>query len=110
MAVPTTNAMATFDYPGGNVQEALLTYGLWDVAETKLAAMALSHGCSGGKLMVDVGSNTGFFSAMALAAGCRVKAFDGSAVHRPYLATTAKLSGRPTDAFQWQHTLVSTLQ
>ena len=107
MAVPTANTMATFGYPGGNVQEGLLAYGLWDAAESRLAATVLSHGCGQGRLMVDVGSNTGFYSAMALSAGCRVQAFDGSAVHGPYLELTAQLSGRPRSAFQWTHALVS---
>ena len=107
MAVPTTNTMTTFGYPGGNVQEGLLTYGLWDAAESRLAATVLSHGCSQGRLMVDVGSNTGFYSAMALSAGCHVQAFDGSAVHAPYIELTAQLSGRPRSALEWTNSLVS---
>jgi len=107
MAVPTANTMATFGYPGGNVQEGLLTYGLWDAAESRLAATVLSHGCSQNGLMVDVGSNTGFYSAMALSAGCQVQAFDGSAVHAPYIELTAQLSVRPRSALQWSHSLVS---
>jgi hypothetical protein len=111
MAVPTANTMSTFGYPGGNVQEGILAYGLWDAAETRLAATVFSHACTGsrhsnGHLVVDIGSNTGFFSAMALAAGCRVIAFDGSPVHAPYLALSAQLSGVP-HRFTFHNNLVS---
>ena len=70
--------------------------GIWDTAETRLVDAILSFGCKSGNapaLMVDVGMHIGYFSGMALAAGCRVIAFEPTAYHHPYAMITAMLSG-----------------
>ena len=105
MAVPSGQILQMHGYAGGNVQSDLLRLGIWDMAETKVVASILHHGCSrgggtgarqGSALMVDVGANTGFFSAMALANGCRVHAFEPTLAHEPYLSTSAALSKNPS--------------
>ena len=111
LAVPTMSSVTHYGYPGGNVQSTLHNRGLWDATETQVAAYVLGHHCKasgapGGALMVDVGANTGYFSALALASGCRVHAFDGEAVHGPYWAATSQLSGR-ANAITFHHNLVS---
>ena len=75
MAFPTNLTLQYYYFAGENGIRIEMARGIWDTAETRLANAVLSFGCRSGKtpaLMVDVGMNTGYFSGMALAAGCRV--------------------------------------
>ena len=96
MAFPTNLTLQHYYFAGENGIFIEMAIGLWDTAETRLANAVLSFGCQSGKspaLMVDVGMNTGYFSGMALAAGCRVVAFEPTKYHHPYALVTAMLSG-----------------
>lgn len=96
MAFPTNLTLQYYCFGGENSMFIELARGFWDTAETRLANAVLSFGCRASKspaLMVDVGMNIGYFSAMALAAGCRVVAFEPTKYHHPYALVTAMLSG-----------------
>jgi FkbM family methyltransferase len=96
MAFPTKLTLLDHRFPGENGIYMEMATGIWDTAETRLANAVLSFGCQSGKsraLMVDVGMNTGYFSGMALAAGCRVVGFEPTKYHHPYALVTAMLSG-----------------
>ena len=96
MAFPTKRTLIDHSFPGENGIYMEMATGIWDTAETRLVNAVLSFGCRSGKsraLMVDVGMNTGYFSGMALAAGCRVVAFEPTKYHHPYALMTAMLSG-----------------
>ena len=96
MAFPTKLTLQDHLFPGENGIYMQMATGIWDTAETRLVNAVLSFGCRSGKapaLMVDVGMNTGYFSGMALAAGCRVVAFEPTKYHHPYALVTAMLSG-----------------
>ena len=96
MAFPTNLTLQYYYFAGENGIRIEMARGIWDTAETRLANAVLSFGCRSGKspaLMVDVGMNTGYFSGMALAAGCRVVAFEPTKYHHTYATITAMLSG-----------------
>ena len=96
MAFPTNLTLKHYYFPGENGMYMEMATGIWDTAETRLVNAVLSFGCRSGKsraLMVDVGMNIGYFSGMALAAGCRVVAFEPTKYHHPYALVTAMLSG-----------------
>ena len=96
MAFPTNLTLQYYYFAGENVIHMQMARGIWDIAETRLANAVLSYGCRSthsSRLMVDVGMNIGYFSAMALAAGCRVVAFEPTEYHHPYAMMTATLSG-----------------
>jgi FkbM family methyltransferase len=94
MAVPSPLFLNRYGYAGGNVQVELGLSGLWDREETLVATQILEAGCHTGKLMVDVGANTGYFSGLALSAGCDVVAFEPTAYHAPFIWTTVGASKR----------------
>ena len=96
MVFPTNLTLKHYYFAGENVIRMQMARGIWDIAETRLANAVLSYGCRAAhspNLMVDVGMNVGYFSAMALAAGCRVVAFEPTEYHHPYAMMTAILSG-----------------
>jgi FkbM family methyltransferase len=100
MAVPSPATLAAYGYAGGNVQEELIRARYWDMQETQVAATILEHGCTAtaresSPLMVDIGANTGYFSLMALASGCRVHAFEPTKYHKPYHTASVALSRAP---------------
>jgi hypothetical protein len=101
MAVPRTTTLSSpRSYFASNVQADVQRLGYWDQLETLAASIILEHGCRcpmpapprSRRLMVDAGANTGYFSAMALSAGCRVAAFEPNPKHEPYLRMSAALS------------------
>ena len=97
MAVPSAETNGATIYAAGNVQTDLRSLGFFSPDETSLVATILSgcrRGRADGNLMVDLGANTGYFSMMALNAGCRVVAFEPTAMHEGYLRLSAALSGR----------------
>ena len=109
LAIPSTLTIANFEYAGGNVQESIAKTGIWDSRETEVAKEILQAGClsnSSTSLMVDVGANTGYFSAMALAAGCSVVTFEPTSYHEPYIRLSAHANGN-SDRLQIVQRLVS---
>lgn len=96
VAFPTNLTLKYFHFSGENSIFIAMEEGIWDIAQTRLADAVLSFGCRARKnpaLMIDIGMNTGYFSGMALAAGCRVVAFEPKKYYHPYALVTAMLSG-----------------
>jgi len=61
------------------VNEAIFEKGdFLDPLETAWVKLVARNACSDGNWMIDVGSNTGFFSLIGLTYGCRTKTVDGA--------------------------------
>ena len=103
MAIPTDERAGV---AAMNVNEALWRDGAWDVLEERVVKAVLHRRCTRGGLMLDLGSNTGWFSLLALAHGCSVTAVDGSQGALAYLRASVALNGWAGRA-QLLHRLVS---
>lgn len=80
-----------------NVNTELWESGHWDIgsSENKLAAAVFFRYCTAKNkrsLVVDVGSNTGWYSALAIAHGCRTITVDGAKDALLYFSATVQMN------------------
>ncbi|KAK9820841.1 hypothetical protein WJX81_004704 [Elliptochloris bilobata] len=79
---------------GNSYSHLLWTQGVIDHVEDVLARDVFSRLCANGSpLMVDVGSNIGWYSLLALAHGCRVLAIDAAADTLNFMNMSLALNG-----------------
>lgn len=93
-------------FPGDNVQTSIIEKKVWAPEETSLLVKALRHHKTG--TFVDIGANTGYFSAIALSLGYKVIAFEANKVHKDYIMKTIESNGLNIDNFDYHEKFVST--
>jgi FkbM family methyltransferase len=108
MAIPNV-ARTRAGYMASNVQDYIREYGMWAPLSTQILKRALRGTCardSSAYTVLDIGSNTGYFSIVSLVSGCKVLAVDGTREHFNYLRLSALAMGR-SENLSVLHSLIS---
>jgi FkbM family methyltransferase len=111
MAIPNV-ARTRAGYLAGNVQDYIRENGMWAPLSTQILKRALHGACardSSAYTVLDIGSNTGYFSIVSLVSGCKVLAVDGTREHFNYLRLSALAMGR-SENLTILHSLISDRQ
>jgi hypothetical protein len=90
MAIPMLEAgVAASDF-----NELMFKLGHFpDPHEETWVRMVLKRHCKNNELMIDIGSNTGYYSLLAMAFGCRTKTVDGARDALNYFAMSVAMNG-----------------
>lgn len=84
------NPSEHYKYPGGNVQSSIYKEQVWAKEESLILSKILDVNHRG--LVVDIGSNTGYFSFIALSKNYKVIAVEANTIHKPYFMETMRLN------------------
>lgn len=99
MVIPTSYV------PGNNVQEAIKNNQIWAPEETNILTSVLSKYNEG--IVIDVGSNTGYFSLISLSYNHPTIAIEANPIHKDFLFESIKINNFNSNLLQYHTAFAS---
>jgi FkbM family methyltransferase len=106
MCIPGINT--TDNIQGGNVQTSIRNTGIWSKEETSIFVDILKKNSKNTNLnIIDVGSNTGYFSIISMSYNFNVIAIEANPVYKKYLNKSIELNNYDKDKLTYYECFAS---
>jgi len=95
-------------YNSINVQDSIRKTGLWSSEETSIFVDLLNNNSSNDNVnIIDIGSNTGYFSIIGLSYNCNVIAIEANKIYKKYIESSIELNNFDKSKFTYYENFAS---
>lgn len=107
MCIPSVNSNDNM-YNSKHVQELIRQKGIWSNEETSIFIDILNNNANNNAInIVDIGSNTGYFSIIGLSYNCNVIAVEANKIYKKYIESSIKLNNFDKNKFTYYENFAS---